>query len=63
MLLKMRCGTHPCEAAPILKRSVRLLVGVDALSRDNSVGNRGLEHHTLGLEAGQVHELARLQHR
>src|SRR5229473_5551960 len=30
----------------------------------NSVGDRGLEHHTLGLQAGQVrtHELARLQH-
>jgi hypothetical protein len=30
----------------------------------NSVGDRGLEHHALGLQAGQVHthELAGLQH-
>jgi hypothetical protein len=30
----------------------------------DSVGDGGLEHHTLGLQAGQVHthELARLQH-
>ncbi len=30
----------------------------------NGVGNRGLEHHTFGLQAGKVHayELARLQH-
>ncbi len=31
----------------------------------NRVGDRSLEHHTLGLEASQVHthELARLEHR
>ena len=30
----------------------------------NSVGDRGLEHHTLGLQASKVHthELARLEH-
>jgi hypothetical protein len=30
----------------------------------NGVGDRGLKHHTLGLQAGKVytHELARLQH-
>jgi hypothetical protein len=30
----------------------------------NSVGDRGLEHHTFGLQAGKVHthELARLRH-
>src|SRR5260370_14713762 len=30
----------------------------------NRVGDRGLEHHALGLQAGEVHthELARLQH-
>ena len=30
----------------------------------NGVGDRGLEHHTFGLQAGEVHthELARLQH-
>jgi hypothetical protein len=31
----------------------------------NSVGDRSLEHHTLGLEASEVnaHDLARLEHR